>query len=96
MTKYEFLSLSLQFMASGQCGLPGVSVQYRVERVSSLGTGSVPVPSALTVACHVWALTERTKCASPRHVTVSLFCLHLNRLTLCRYLNGLTFYMACI
>ena len=50
-------------MASGPRGLLGVSVQCRVEQVSSLGTGSVQVPSALEVACHVWDRAERTKSA---------------------------------
>lgn len=67
---------TLQLMASGQCGLLGVSVQCRVEQVSSPGTGSVPAPSALAVACRVWALKEKTKSASLPHVTVSLFCIN--------------------
>lgn len=68
---------TVQLMASGQRGLPGVSVLCRVEWDSSLGTDSVPAPSALAVASHVWALAERTKSASLLHVTVSLFCVIL-------------------
>lgn len=54
-----------QLTVSGRSGLPGVSAQRRVERVSSLGTGSAP-------ARPVWALTERTGCASPPRATVSV------------------------
>ncbi|KAM7370189.1 hypothetical protein PAMP_011460 [Pampus punctatissimus] len=61
-----------QLMANGHCGLPGVSVRCRVERVSSLAIASVPAPSAPAAACHVWDLTVRMKYASPPHVTVTV------------------------
>ncbi|KAK5602651.1 hypothetical protein CRENBAI_005750 [Crenichthys baileyi] len=58
-------------MASGQGGLPGVNVQCRVDRVSSLGTGSVPVLSDLAVDFHVLVLTARIKSASLHHVILT-------------------------
>ena len=65
-------------MASGQCGLLGVSARCRVEWVFSLGSGSVTVPSNLAMAFHVLALTVKTKSASLPHVTVSLFGVRLH------------------
>lgn len=63
--------MRIKWMASGQRGLRGVSAQCRVERVSDLATGSVPVPSDLAVDFHVLVLAGRIKCASLPHVTVS-------------------------
>lgn len=61
-----------QLMASGHCGPLGVSARWRVERVSSLDTVSVPTLSFPTVACHVWDLTVRIKSVLQAPVTVSL------------------------